>query len=70
MQIELNCILLAPYPTCLSVLFGPEAQPVSVYYLCPDTYYPSRLYIQLRAAFLPDKSQNRVSFQDETLKRI
>ena len=51
MQIELNCILLAPYPTCLSVLFGPEAQPVSVYYLCPDIHYPSKFYILLGALF-------------------
>ena len=70
MQIELNCILLAPHPTILSVLFGPESQPVNVYYLCSDTHYPSKFYVQLRATFLPDKSQNRVSFQDETLKRI
>ena len=31
MQIELNCILLAPHSTFLSVLFGAESQPVSVY---------------------------------------
>ena len=51
MQIELNYILLAPYPTFLSVL--------------PDTHYPSKFYIQLGASFLPDKSQNHVSFQGQ-----